>query len=60
MTSGESLAIIAAHPEPAYDPTHGLLSRRSTDRTPHRRGLTSGGRIDVSFRWVDNSDEYRL
>lgn len=26
------LAIIAALPEPAYGPTHGLLSRRSTDR----------------------------
>lgn len=26
------LAIIAAPPEPAYGPTHGLLSRRSTDR----------------------------
>ncbi|HDC4427018.1 TPA: hypothetical protein O8L76_001105 [Enterobacter asburiae] len=25
-------AIIAALPEPAYGPTHGLLSRRSTDR----------------------------
>ncbi|EEZ5248816.1 antiterminator [Escherichia coli] len=27
------VAIIAAPPEPAYGPTHGLLSRRSTDRT---------------------------
>ena len=26
------VAIIAAPPEPAYGPTHGLLSRRSTDR----------------------------
>ncbi|MBJ8846569.1 hypothetical protein [Citrobacter braakii] len=26
------IAIIAVHPEPAYGPTHGLLSRRSTDR----------------------------
>lgn len=26
------LAIIAAPPEPAYGPTYGLLSRRSTDR----------------------------
>lgn len=48
MTSGESLAIIAAHPEPAYDPTHGLLSRRSTDRD------------DVSFRWVEYTKRISL
>jgi hypothetical protein len=30
--AGKSFAIIAALPEPAYGPTHGLLSRRSTDR----------------------------
>ncbi|MDF7702731.1 hypothetical protein, partial [Enterobacter hormaechei] len=36
------LAIIAAPPEPAYGPTHGLLSRRSTDRNA------------VLFRWVHN------
>ncbi len=37
---------IAVHPEPAALPTHGLLSRRSTDRNA------------VLFRWVKDNLSY--